>query len=173
MTGTNDVGMKEGGLDLVEWAECARPEAEHLAGIVLKDTELVAPDPASDGSRLGATNDEQGGEEQRTRSGTYGAWDVVLFSEIASAKTVCDERDDDNDERGKHWREREIGTWNKKETVLSESLLPYMVTRSAVHFRKLKSMVALHIFLFVWGIKSVLETMETTRLVVFWPCNDG
>jgi hypothetical protein len=52
-----------------------------------------------------------------------------LFSEIAGANTVDDEEQDENDERGRH--EKGKGNWDlkiKKDTVLSESLLPYMET---------------------------------------------
>jgi hypothetical protein len=56
--GAYDVGMEERRLDLVERTECASPETEHLTSIMLKDTELMTPDPASDERGLGASNDE-------------------------------------------------------------------------------------------------------------------
>jgi hypothetical protein len=55
---THDVGMEQGSLDLVERTERASPEAEHLASIMLENTELMAPNPAGDGRRLGGGDDE-------------------------------------------------------------------------------------------------------------------
>ena len=83
MTGTNDVGMKECGLDLVEGAERASPEAEHLAGIVLEDAELVAPNPAGDGCGLGATNDEQGRGREEGNSDIRGLASCLVFRNSA------------------------------------------------------------------------------------------